>query len=77
MKFATNSQAYSQQVLTAIFEKEGAILQELDHPNIIKLYQSVKAGNYIKSEQQSIRSALVFEYAPYNLAEILQFGPLN
>ena len=68
LKFATHSQAYSQQLLATIFEKESAILQELDHPNIIKLYQSVKGGCYMKNEQQSIRSALVFEYAPYNLA---------
>lgn len=64
-------------MLASIFEKEASILAELEHPHIIKLHESIKDGVYEKAGQAENRSGLVFEYAPYNLGEILEFGPLN
>lgn len=64
-------------MLDSIFDKEASILEELNHPNIIKLYEAIKSGTYSKEGRQETRSGLVFEYAPYNLGEILQFGPLD
>jgi len=77
IKFSTKSNAYSQQILEGIFDKESSILRELEHPSIIKLYEAIKEGVYQKANCSEVRSGLVFEYAPYNLIEILEFGGLN
>jgi serine/threonine protein kinase len=77
IKFSTKNNAYSQEVLSTIFDKESNLLTELEHPNIIKLYESIKDGVYQKAGISENRSGLVFEYAPYNLGEILEFGALS
>lgn len=34
-------------------------------------------GKYLKNAESQVRSALVFEYAPYNLVDILELGALD
>ncbi len=52
-------------------------MRDLDHPNIIKLRDIIVNGKYQKNSECIFRSALVFEYAPYNLADILELGALE
>jgi serine/threonine protein kinase len=44
-----------------IFSKENNILKDLNHPNIIKLHQTIVNGNYIQPGVfQKKKDALVF-----------------
>ena len=52
IKFTTRNNAYSPQVLSNIFDKEAAILEELGHKNIIKMYEAVKEGVYRKDGKE-------------------------
>lgn len=42
------------------------------------MYQAINNGNYTKPGVcQKKKDALVFEYAPHNLAHIMELGPLE
>ena len=78
IKFTSDNQAYSTEVLEKIFCKEASLLRGLDHPNIIKLYEGFLHGNFIQPGlSQRKRAGLVFEYAPHSLGSIMELGPLE
>lgn len=61
-----------------IFNKENSILKDLNHPHIIKLHQAIIGGNYVYSTGvHKKKNALVFEYAPYNLGQMMELGALE
>lgn len=76
VKFAHPSQAYSQQLMQQIFQRETNILEQLSHHNIIHLVEAVPQGMMREKDREHKAAGLVFEYAPYNLAEMLQLGAL-
>lgn len=47
--------------MTKIFNKENSILKDLNHPHIIKLHQTIIAGNYARNDGTTDKKdALVF-----------------
>lgn len=78
IKFSSDNQIYSQEILENIFFKEATLLRGLDHPNIIKYYEGFLHGNYIQPGlSQRKRAGLVFEYAPHSLGQLMELGALE
>lgn len=78
IKFTSDNQIYSPQILEQIFYKEASLLRGLDHPNIIKLYEGFLHGNFIQPGLcQKKKAGLVFEYAPHSLGQIMELGALE
>lgn len=77
IKFSSENNAYSHEILQRIFLKETNIIAGLNHPNIIKLYGSYMQGEEATSGMIKHKAGIIFEYAPHNLGEIMELGALE